>query len=119
MRSGTTATSRFLYDIFRMILPMCWLDSMRLCAAPASSSGYTASITGLTLPDAISGHTIRSSSRAIWALALDRLRTQSRASNREPPFCDQSQVDLRPGRLHCMDVYQPPVDAIARRLRSV
>ena len=48
---------------------MCWLASMRAWAAAASSSLKVESITGFTVPAAISGSTLLSIARAIAALS--------------------------------------------------
>src|SRR6185312_469375 len=64
------------------ILPMCWLDSMRACAAAASASWNVLSITGRTLPVATNGQTRVSIARAIAVLsALARERSV------EPVWC--------------------------------
>src|SRR5262245_40548966 len=63
------AVRRTLGYTVSTIFPMCWLDSIRACAAAACLSGYVESITGFTLPAATSGQTLASSALAILPLS--------------------------------------------------
>ena len=82
-------------QITSTILPICALDSMRACAAAACASGKVLSITGFTLPAAISGQTFASTARAIAALSATERGAQRRAGVREALEHDAAEIDRR------------------------
>ena len=83
---------------------------MRACAAAACASGKVLSITGLTLPAAISGSTCCLDRARDRALVRDRARAQRRAGMGQALEHDAAEIDRGLGTALKGDLHDAPVD---------